>query len=192
MYKPILPLFFTALFLSCSQGAKQTTASPHYSAAVASQCATAEADVQEAEKQLRAAYTEVFAWYNRAEKDASLLQNEPDFDARYLSVSYLALKRQVEKTDSATVADGMIGFFDSNHWVCGQDMADLSFTIEEVKATDGGTCCAVVCVNNCNVQTRLHLPLVCEKGVWKIDDFVTDGASEKQRMTQYVKEQGRK
>ncbi len=184
MFKVFLLILPAALFLGCSQGAKQSAAVEQDTTAVASQPSTGEA--QTAEAQLRAVYTDVFAWYGRAEKDISLIAKKPDFDARYLSASYLALKKQVEKIDSADVADGMIGFFDSDHWICGQDFSNLAFTIKSVKPAGEGKCRAKVEIKNCGASIALEHPLVCERGTWKIDDFITNGSSEKESMKEYV------
>ncbi len=184
MLKVFLFILPAALFLGCSQGAKQSSSAQQDTAAVVSQPLTGEAKA--AEEQLRAVYTDVFAWYGRAEKDISLINEMPDFDALYLSSSYLSLKKQVERMDSAEVADGMIGFFDSDHWICGQDFSDLGFTIKSVKPAGEEKYRAEVQVKNCNMLIDLELPLICENGKWKIDDFITDGSSEKESMKEYI------
>lgn len=184
MLKVFLLILPAALFLGCSQGAKQSSSAQQDTTAIASQPSADEA--QAAEAQLRAVYTDVFAWYDRAQKDISLINKLPDFDAQYLSSSYLALKKQVERIDSAEVADGMIGFFDSGHWVCGQDISNIGFTIKSVKLVAEGKCRAEVQVKNCNMLIDLELPLVCENSTWKIDDFINNGSSEKESMKEYI------
>ncbi len=185
--KKIVLFFAIAAMLGCGQKGKDGGAAAGDSTVVAQE-AVDTADVEAATKQLKAIYADVFGWYARAEKDVTLMDAMPDFDARYLSSSYLALKKQVEKKDSGDAEEGMIGFFDSDHWVCGQDFSDLSFSVKSVKATGKNQCLAEVEIKNCGAVVNLTLVLVEEKGEWKIDDFVTDGSSEKESMKEYVDE----
>lgn len=140
---------------------------------------------QAARKALQAIYADVFKWYALAEKDLSVLNKMPDFDEKYMSSEYKRLLVKVKTIDKKHEDQGEIGFFDYDHWVCGQDFQNLSMKV--VKTTvDSGKCSADVIITNCGNENCVTVDLVCENGVWKIDDFHTDGTSEKARMRQYV------
>lgn len=149
----------------------------------------AAADECEAGDSLRAMYADVFAWYAKAEKDISLLSRKPDFEARYMSSSYNALYRRVLSADGAAADGGEIGFFDSDHWICGQDFQNLSATVAKVSRLAAGKCAAEVVVTNCGQRDTIGVDLVKEGAAWKIDDFRTAGGSEKTRMREYLKAQ---
>ncbi len=140
---------------------------------------------QAARKALQAIYADVFKWYALAEKDLSVLNKMPDFDEKYMSSEYKRLLAKVKTIDKKYEDQGEIGFFDYDHWVCGQDFQNLSMKV--VKTTvDSGKCSADIVITNCGNENSVIVDLVCENGVWKIDDFHTDGTSEKARMRQYV------
>ncbi len=147
------------------------------------------ADEREAGDSLRAVYADVFAWYAKAEKDISLLSRKPDFEARYMSSSYNTLYRRVLAADEAVEKGGEIGFFDSDHWICGQDFQNLSATVAKVTRLGAGKCAAEVVVTNCGQRDTLGVDLVKEGESWKIDDFRRDGESEKAQMRAYLKAQ---
>ncbi len=181
MSKQFLVLAFAAMLMSCGN----RNASSNATASPSSPSPQEEAAAPSAADQLNKIYSDVFGWYDRAADDISLMDRQPNFDSLYLSSSYLALKQQVEKADSADVAEGMIGFFDSDHWICGQDVADPSYVIKSVEENDGKGS-AKIQIKNCNTTTELKITLVLEKGNWKIDDFVLNGRSEKESMKRYV------
>ncbi len=138
---------------------------------------------------LRAVYAEVFAWYAKAESDFSLLARKPDFEARFMSSGYNALYRRVLAADDVAAGRGEIGFFDSDHWVCGQDFQSLAASVGKVSQSGPGKCAAEVVVTNCGTRTPLTVDLVKEGGTWKIDDLRTESGSEKARMREYLKAQ---
>ncbi len=139
-----------------------------------------------AAKALKGIYADVFKWYAKAEKDLSITGKMPDFNALYMSADYLNVLHEVEEIDKDCEAEGMIGFFDYDHWVCGQDFRNLSMNIITMSGTNPGKCHAEVDITNLGVKNRVGIDLVMENGKWKIDDFYTDGTSEKARMKEYV------
>lgn len=130
-------------------------------------------------------YAEVFFWYKKAEKDVSLLDKAPDFEARYMSAAYNVLYAKVKKADAAAAAKGMVGFFDSSHWVCGQDWGDLRAEVKSVSASNG-VASVKVTVWNLGNENNVLLKLVNENGAWKIDDMSIGGTSEREAMQRYV------
>ncbi len=181
MSKQFLVLAFAATLMSCGN----RNASSNATASPSSPSRQEEAAAPSAADQLNKIYSDVFGWYDRAADDIALMDRQPNFDSLYLSSSYLSLKQQVEKVDSADGAEGMIGFFDSDHWICGQDVADPSYVIKSVEENDGKGS-AKIQIKNCGTTTELKVTLVLEKSNWKIDDFVLDGRSEKESMKRYV------
>ncbi len=139
-----------------------------------------------AAKALKDIYDDVFGWYEKAENNLSLLGQMPDFNALYMSADYKKVLREVEAIDKDCEADGMIGFFDYDHWVDGQDFKNLSLDIMSLSGAASGKCRAEVVITNLGVKKRVGIDMVLENGKWKIDDFCTDGSSEKARMREYV------
>lgn len=140
-------------------------------------------------------YSRVFAWYGEAERDFSLLQKSPDFESLYTSSDYNRLFREVKAVDDHTPAGEAVGFFDYDHWVCGQDFQGLSMTIVSCSKAEDGRYNVVVAVRNCGTDSFVRLDMVQEKSRWVIDDFclmpdtvtAPDAAlSEKARMRSYI------
>lgn len=148
--------------------------------------ATAEKGVTEA---INGIYAEVFGWYKKAEKDVTLLNKAPNFEARFMSASYNALLVKVKKVDAPLEADGEVGFFDSDHWVCGQDFGDLRAEVKTVTVS-GDKANATVAVSNLGTENTVGLELVKENGQWKIDDMRIGGSSERASMKRYVDSKG--
>lgn len=138
-------------------------------------------------KRLCAIYSEVFGWYTRAEKDVSILNKMPNFDSLYLSADYKALIRKIQDKDRPIEEQGEIGFFDSNHWICGQDFQGLLMNIVAISPVKSKKCSANINITNCGTVNRVIVDLVFERGQWMIDDFRINKASEKGRMKKYLK-----
>ncbi len=141
-----------------------------------------------AKQALKAIYSDVFSWYAKAEKDISILNKMPDFNAKYMSANYRNVLRQVTAKDKDCEEEGMVGFFDYDHWVCGQDFQNLSMDILNMSQPNADTRRFEVDITNLGLKKRIGIDLVYENGQWKIDDFRTDGSSEKVRMQEYVDE----
>ncbi len=141
---------------------------------------------QAVDKRVNEIYANVFAWYARAEKDISVINKMPNFDSIYTSADYKEALRKVKARDKQSEANGEMGFFDHDHWVCGQDFQNLSMKLVKTEATAPSKCTADVDITNCGTTTRVELDLVLENGQWMIDDFKTDGQSEKAQMREYA------
>ncbi len=137
---------------------------------------------------LRSIYADVFARYSKAETDPSVLNQNPDFESRYMSASYNELFRKVNALDERLAEKGLVSFFDYDHWVCGQDFQGLSMRVVSGKWQGDERYDAQIVVRNCGTDHRMLVRLVFENGEWKIDDLRTDGAalSEKDAMARYV------
>ncbi len=147
-------------------------------------------NIDEATKSLRAIYAQVFAWYSKAENDISLLSKSPDFEARYMSSSYNDILRKVRKLDNKLAADGYLGFFESDHWVCGQDFQNIKATVNVgvMKADKYSTTVSVI---NLGEKHEVGVEMVKEKGKWLIDDMLFSGVSEKSSMQRYLASGGK-
>lgn len=142
--------------------------------------------VKDVDKRVNEIYADVFAWYARAEKDISVIDKMPDFDTIYTSADYRDVLSKVKARDKQCEANGEMGFFDHDHWVCGQDFQNLSMKLVKTEITAPGKCTAAVDITNCGTTTRVSLDLVLENGQWMIDDFKTDNQSEKAQMKEYA------
>ena len=139
-------------------------------------------------------YCNVFDWYDNAEKNPSLLQGNPDFESLYTSADYNKLFCKVKEIDERKSVDGFVGFFDYDHWVCGQDFQNLSMRIISCKKEKTYRYKVTVMVCNCGTNILVELDMVFEKGQWMIDDFcrMPNNAdskkvlSEKTRMRRYL------
>ncbi len=114
-------------------------------------------------------------------------------EARYCSQDYLDVFRQVQAIDDSLAREGMIGFFDYNHWIGAQDRSGYSFKIKSLNTDGDDLATAIVSVRNCSAVTDVHLTLVLENDAWKIDDLYIDdlymdGQSEKARMKKFITE----
>ncbi len=136
---------------------------------------------------LNAIYADVFDWYNRAEHDLTVLHQMPDFDSCYMSADYNVWLRAVNADDDIVAEQGEIGFFDYDHWICGQDFQNLSMDIVSGNLTGPFAYRAQVKIHNCNQVQILDIDLVYDQGRWMIDDFIRAGQSEKSLIKAYLK-----
>lgn len=182
-----LSLIALSLVACSGKGGKQKQACSSGTATVSSKPAETD-EAAEARKTAERIYADVFGWYNKAEQAGGEPQEEPNFDAYYTSNSYKALLQKVVDKDKSLIARGEVGFFDYNHWICGQDYQGLAFAVVQCKKISDERCRMEADITNCGQKQRVTLMMVFEDGVWRIDDFVRDGSSEKTLMAQYVKE----
>ncbi len=117
--------------------------------------------------------------------------SDPDakgLEAGYCSQDYLDVFSQVQAIDDSLAQEGYIGYFDYNHWTGAQDRSGYSFKIKSIKISGTDRAMATVHVRNCGTVTKVQLTMIQENGAWKIDDLCMDGASEKTRMKEFIKE----
>ena len=121
----------------------------------------------------------------------SAVYSDPDaagLEAAYCSRDYLEVFCQVRAMDDALAREGLIGFFDYNHWTGAQDRSGYSFKIKNINTSGKDRAMATVHVHNCGTVTKVKLTLIQEDGFWKIDDLCMDGQSERSRMKKFIKE----
>ena len=184
--KKIIALAALTLLVGCSSsGNKQCHQNIN---ATQNECAAREDSVGKAVKsRLEAIYTDVFGWYTEAESNNDIEGQKPNFDDKYMSDGYRSLIHKVEKHDEAILAQGEIGFFDSDHWVCGQDYGNLSMKVRSGKLTGKDRYEARVDIHNLGNVEKITIILVYEHGQWMIDDLLVSGQSERKSMTEYLK-----
>ena len=137
-----------------------------------------------AQDSLTAIYAKVFAWYN---DPANAGEKTPDFESLYMSADYLKLYKEVVTLDDKH--PDMVGFFDADHWVCGQDYQNLSMKIVSGSRVGENGYKAELVISNCGSDTPLAVSMIFENGEWKIDDFLSGDKcadSEKIAMQSYV------
>ncbi len=181
-----LSLIALSLVACSGNGGKQKQANGNDSTVVSSKPTKAD-EAAKARKAAEKIYADVFGWYNKAEQAGTEPQEEPDFNAYYTSNSYKALLQKVVDKDRSLIAKGEVGFFDYDHWICGQDYQGLAFAVAKCERISDERCRVEADITNCGQKQRITLMMVFEDGVWRIDDFIRDGSSEKTSMAQYVK-----
>lgn len=173
-----------------SQERENAIADSTHSVSSTSQNEQEKSEIEEATKSLQTIYEQVFAWYMKAEKDISLLSKTPDFEARYMSSSYNDILKNVRKLDDKLAADGYVGFFESDHWVCGQDFQEIKAKVN-AGVMKGDRYCTTVSVKNLGESHEVGVEMVKENGKWLIDDMLFSGVSEKSSMQRYLASGGK-
>jgi hypothetical protein len=133
---------------------------------------------------LQAIYNDVLAAYN-GEKTAT----QAEIDTRYLTADYNALIQQVEAADEAIEADGMIGFFDYDHWLFAQDYGELLATVDRCEYVGDSVYLAEISLKNFGSVQKIEVSLTLENGRCLIDDMrpLRNEKSERERMREYLK-----
>ena len=138
----------------------------------------------EVRTRVTAIYDTIFSWYIVHVEDTAY----KDFDTEeYLSDNYMSIMQQVLQHDSKL--EGEIGFFESDHWVQGQDWCkDLAMQIDSVERVDTQHAYCHIQIQNGGNKTPLTLSLVRQKTEWYIDDFIYKArqCSEKELMLMYL------
>ncbi len=173
-----------------SQERENAIADSTHSVSSTSQNEQEKSEIEEATKSLQTIYEQVFAWYMKAEKDISLLSKTPDFEARYMSSSYNDILKNVRKLDDKLAADGYVGFFESDHWVGGQDFQEIKAKVN-AGVMKGDRYCTTVSVKNLGESHEVGVEMVKENGKWLIDDMLFSGVSEKSSMQRYLASGGK-
>ena len=70
--------------------------------------------------------------------------------------------------------DGMVGFFDADYWIMGQDWQDLGVSDVAVTAMTDSTATVALNLHNCGSVTPVRLEMVKEADEWRIDDFISN------------------
>ena len=98
---------------------------------------------------------------------------------------------KVRSADEAHAAEGMMGFFEADYWIMGQDWQDLSVSDVRVVSMTDSTAVAELNLHNCGNVTAVRLEMVNEGSVWKIDNFidVTNNIDWKANMKEYINQE---
>ena len=116
-------------------------------------------------------YTQVFDLYGKASatSDLSSLEN---IDSLYCSADWNEWVARVNDFDRQHEDDGMMGFFEADYWIMGQDWQDLSVSdIQVIDMTDS-TATVKLNLHNCGSITAVRLEMLLEDGQWQIDNFI--------------------
>ena len=137
-------------------------------------------------------YTVVFDRYKAARTMLKPLR-QGNFDAEYCSTDWNEWLQRVIDYDKAN-SQGMVGFFDADYWIMGQDWDDLSVSDVGVKTITDSTAVVVLKLHNCGSVTDVCLEMVQDGDTWKIDNFIdiTNHVDWKANMKTYLKQSNKK
>lgn len=112
-------------------------------------------------------------------------------DSLFCSQDWNDWTLKVRSADEAHAAEGMMGFFEADYWIMGQDWQDLSVSDVRVVSMTDSTAVAELNLHNCGNVTAVRLEMVNEGSVWKIDNFidVTNNIDWKANMKEYINNQ---
>lgn len=132
-------------------------------------------------------YTTVFDRYREARTMLRPLRRG-DFDATFCSADWNHWLGRVMTYDKEN-CQGMVGFFEADHWIMGQDWDDLSVSDVRVTAMTASTASVNFNLHNCGSVKAVRLDMVREGDELKIDDFVDvdNGIDWKAKMKAYMK-----
>ncbi len=68
--------------------------------------------------------------------------------------------------------DGMMGFFEADYWIMGQDWGDLSLSDVNVASMTDSTAIVEFKLHNLGSEIPVRLNMALEDGAWKIDNFI--------------------
>ena len=136
-------------------------------------------------------YTTVFQQYARLDsmihaKVTNVVK--PNLDSLYCTADWNQWKTLVNEFDAQQADDGMIGFFDADYWIMGQDWQNLSVSDVQVKMMTDSTATMELNLHNCGSVSAVRLEMAKEVGIWKIDNFIdaTNDVNWKANMKEYL------
>ena len=137
-------------------------------------------------------YTEAFGCYEKMDSLANagvdtLMAN--GLDAKFCTQDWNTLVKRVNDWDNQH-NEGMMGFFEADYWIMGQDWQDLSVSDVQVKSISETTAVVELVLHNCGNAQPVRLEMAKEDGVWKIDNFidVANDVDWKSGMKEYLSE----
>lgn len=113
-------------------------------------------------------YTQVFDYYGNV-LTTSTLSSLDNIDSLYCSADWNAW---VARLDNDVEQNGVMGFFDADYWIMGQDWGDLSVSDMRVTQMTATTATVELNLHNLGNVTPVRLEMVLEDGTWKIDNFI--------------------
>ena len=134
-------------------------------------------------------YTAVFDRYREARTMFKPIR-QGNLDKAFCSEDWnMWLKRVIEYDKQ--LSEDMVGFFEADYWIMGQDWDDLSVSDVHVKAMTDSIATVAFNLNNFGSVTAVQLKMVREGNEWKIDDFidVTYDMDWKANMKEYLNTQ---
>lgn len=133
-------------------------------------------------------YTKVFGSYAKARTMLRPLRRG-NLDAAFCSADWNEWLKRVAAYDKEH-SDGMVGFFEADYWIMGQDWQDLSVSDVHVTSMTDTTATVEMNLHNCGNVIAVRLPMVREDDAWKIDDFidVSHDFDWKEQMKAYMKD----
>lgn len=95
-----------------------------------------------------------------------------DLDSMYCTRDWNDWAGRVHEFDKQH-NDGMVGFFDSDYWIMGQDWEDLAVSDVAVTTMTDSTATVALNLHNCGNVRQVRLAMAREDGEWRIDDFIS-------------------
>ena len=135
-------------------------------------------------------YEGVFDYYGKV-LTTSTLSTLENIDSLYCSADWNAWVARVNDYDRKHEDDGMMGFFDADYWIMGQDWGDLSVSDIKVFLLKGDSAAVELQLHNLGKKLNVVLDMVHEEGEWKIDNFtdITNGMDWKASMKRYLEDE---
>ena len=112
-----------------------------------------------------------------------------ELSKRYCSEDWNKTVALVDEFDRKN-NEGMLGFFEYDYWVQGQDVSELHISDLALESLEGDKATVSFKLYNFGSATPMQLKLVREKGNWQIDDFISLGeypTDLKAAMQEYIK-----
>ena len=143
-------------------------------------------DTAEVVQRVNDIYTAVFDRYRQARTMFKPIRRGY-FEAAFCSADWNEWLKRVTEYDKAN-SQGMVGFFEADYWIMGQDWDDLSVSDIQVAEMTDSTATVAFNLHNCGSVTAVRLPMVNEGNEWRIDNFidVTNGVDWKANMKEYL------
>ena len=130
-------------------------------------------DTAKVVEQVNEIYTDVFHYYEMMANDSlkGRLTGIKPPAVKHCTRDWNDWVTKVNTFDAAS-QDGMMGFFEADYWVMGQDWGDLSVSDVQVTSMTDSTATVNLNLHNLGNPTAVRLEMRLEDGSWKIDNFV--------------------
>jgi len=162
------------------------------------QVTTAEKDGQAADtaavvQRVNDIYARVLDVYGNSSTPSELISST-SLDSLYCSADWNEWVARVNDYDRQHGDDGMMGFFEADYWIMGQDWQDLAVSDVMVKELTDSTATVQLNLHNCGNVIPVRLEMALAGGVWKIDNFIdlANNLDWKAEMKEYLDKTNRK
>ena len=142
-------------------------------------------------QQVNEIYEKVIEYYDRTGGSQAVapdaLSLTGTLDSLYCTQDWNSCVARVNAYD-ASHNDGMMGFFDADYWIMGQDWKDLSVSDVRLVSMTDSTATVELNLHNCGHVTAVRLAMAHNQGEWRIDNFIdaTSGYDWKAGMKEYL------